>query len=509
MRIRRDTHSRRPARWLAGTCLVLAACAREAPRPNLVIVALDTLRPDHLGCYGYERATSPGLDAFAAGAVVFEQAESPAPWTAPAMISLVTGLRPEAHGVFGFPNPGRLNERAVTLAEVLSEHGYRTAAFTEGGYAKGEFGLDQGFEVFPANPGDSLSNMSNVLDPSRLAGNLDRAIAWLADRDDEPFFMFFHTYEVHGPLRAPAEYVRRFDPGWDPEVEHDRLAEVLARWTSTKKIDRAGALLLRNHNFHCAVKPPPGIQQYMHDHGLLPEDGSSFYSETLDFVRDQYDAEIAYTDASLERLWQALRDRGLDERTVVVVVSDHGEALGEHGVVGHGSRHFSEQLRVVLIVRAPGIAPRRVSDPVSSLSVSATALDLLGLPDAAPHGRSLAPLMRGAAAPPDEPALYSQGLSVEGGEERVVSMRQGRWRCILDTETGTAQLYDLEADPEERHDLGPADPERARALAAALTRQTELDRTVRRLESGEVTESQLDDATIRELQGLGYVDREE
>ena len=488
--------------------LLLGACSQADSPPNLVLVTLDTLRPDHLGCYGYARPTSPFLDQLASQSVVFEQAESPAPWTAPAMISIMTGLRPRAHGVFDFPNPGRLNERATTLAEVLSGHGYATGAFTEGGYAKGEFGLDQGFDVFPGNPGDGLTHMSNMLNPSRLAGNLDRALEWLEQERDGPFFMLFHTYEVHGPLRAPDEFVRRFDPQWSTEDEHDRLAEVLAHWKATRKIDRAGALLLRNHNFHCALPLPPGVQNHMYENGLLPEDGSSFYPETLQFLRDQYDAEIAYTDAQLERLWTALRELDLVENTVVVVVSDHGEALGEHGIVGHGSRHFSEQLRVVFMVRAPGIAPRRVSQAVSSLSIKSTVLELLGLPG--PPVRtspSLVPALSGAPAPPS--ALYGQGLSVAGGEGRLVSIREGDLRCVLDTESGAVELFDLALDPRELNDLSLERPEVARALAERAAHQVELDLRSRAFVTGEVSAAELDEAALKELRDLGYLDGEE
>lgn len=503
-----------PRSSLAGLALAaglgLAACAGEPPPPNLVVVLLDTLRPDHLGCYGYERDTSPHLDALAAESVIFEQAESVAPWTAPAVISLVTGLHPQAHGVLRFPNPGRLNERATTLAEVLRARGYTTGAFTEGGYAKGEFGLDQGFDVFPSNPGDGQTHMSNMLNPSRLEGNLDRALKWLRRARGGPFFMLFHTYEVHGPLRAPDEYVRKFDPEWDTKREHDALAAVLARWQTAQKIDRAGALLLRNHNFHCAVPMPAGVQNHMHQNGLLPADGARFYPETLQFLRDQYDAEIAYTDAQLERLWSALRELELDDNTVIVVVSDHGEALGEHGIVGHGSQHFSEQLRVVFMVRAPGTAPQRVDAPVGSLSLMPTVLELLGAttdaefmgPQLSP---SLVPLMRDPTSG-GPLALFGQGLSIEGEEGRLVSIRAGNLRCVLDTQTGTAQLFDLDQDPGELHDIAGEFPDQTRVLAESAALQVEHDIRNRPHLTGEVGTAELDADLLKELGDLGYVD---
>lgn len=498
---------RRPTRaWLAAALLCAACGGAEPQPPNLVIVALDTLRPDHLGTYGYERGTSPGLDAFAERAVVFEQAESPAPWTAPAMISLVTGLHPLTHGVYKFPNPGRLNERAVTLTEVLRDHGYATGAFTEGGYAKGEFGLDQGFDVFPSNPGDVAGHMSNVYNPSRLAGNLDRALAWLEEQRDGPFFMLFHTYEVHQPLRAPDEYVRKFDPDWNGKAQDAELARVLARWNTAGKIDRAGAVLLRNHQFHCSPPTPQGLQNHMHEHGLLPEDGARFYPETLQFIHDQYDAEIAYTDAQLDRLWSALRENGLEDNTIVIVVSDHGEALGEHGIVGHGSEHVGAQLGVVFMVRAPGLEPARISETVSSLSVMATALDLLGLPPVeAVQGRSLATLAQGEATG-WMPTVFSQGLSLGGGEDRILSMRTGSKRLVLDTESGEKRMFDLETDPGELRDVTAEQPDVASQMARAVAHQVEVDLRGRATFVGEVGAAELDDATQQRLQELGYID---
>src|SRR5882672_11694191 len=138
-------------------CAVLAlalgtTCSPSGPRKlNLVVIALDTLRPDHLGCYGYARATSPNIDAWAKNATVFETAQSAAPWTAPSLLSLMTSLYPEVHGVVKFPDPGQMNDNVTTLAEMLKKAGYKTAACTDGGYASPFFGLKQGFDYYPLN----------------------------------------------------------------------------------------------------------------------------------------------------------------------------------------------------------------------------------------------------------------------------------------------------------------------------------------------------------------------
>ena len=160
------------ARWTrAFLCAALASCAPDAPAPrpaatarspNVLIVLLDTLRPDHLGCYGSLRPTSPRLDALAQRSALFEHAQSAAPLTVASLLTLVSSLYPEVHGVQGALNPGSMSSHVTTLAEVLAAHGYATAAFTEGGYANPQFGLGQGFQTFPAHQDDRDANVSNL-----------------------------------------------------------------------------------------------------------------------------------------------------------------------------------------------------------------------------------------------------------------------------------------------------------------------------------------------------------
>ena len=502
---------------LAGLSMLAAALMRAARpeparRPDVVIVALDTLRPDHLGTYGYGRDTSPVIDAFAEGAVVFEAAESVAPWTAPALISLMTSLHPEVHGVNQYPNPGRMSGRVTTLAERLKAAGYATGAFTEGGYAKGAFGLDQGFDVYPSNPGDEDGNASNVHHGSRLEGNLDRALAWYREQAGRPRLLFFHTYEVHAPLRAPDEYVQRFRPGWNAAAEDARIAAALERFEREREIAPEDVQLLFDHRHHCihpeGLALPAGLQSHLNASGLNPE-GGALNPATLAFYRDLYDAEIRYTDAQLARLFEAVPDD-----TVVVLVSDHGEAIGEHGKIGHGSRFHREQLGIVLIVRAPAaLAPHptvgRVRAPVRSIDVKPTVLELVGLdPNDGPmQGASLVPLMRGAGAEADRRS-FSHGLGIHGEELARRSLRVGDTRAILETTTGTVRLYDLAADPAELRDLAPEHPELARELGEAIRRQIELDAALARVASGAIEEVQLDEELLRDLERLGYLSGE-
>ena len=473
------------------------------PRPDVVLVVLDTLRPDHLGCYGYERPTSPVLDAFAREAVLFEQAESASPWTAPALISLVTSLYPEVHGVFSFPNPGSMNARATTLAEILQQHGYATGAFTEGGYAKGEFGLGQGFEVFPTNPGDEDSNASNMTHSSRLEENLERALAWLAAERERPRFLLFHTYEVHEPLRAPDEYVRLFRPDWDGAAEEARLTAAFERFERERAIDPADVQLLFDHKHHCLMpgdeRVPDGLQQFLHENGLNPP-GGGLNPGTLQFFRDQYDAEIRYTDEQLGRLFAAL-----DPEAIVAVVSDHGEAIGEHQKIGHGSRFHREQLGVALLLRARDLAPRRVPQLVRSVDVMPTLLDLAGVhPDGlALQGQSLLPLLAGTGPGPS--LSFSQALSLNNEERSRFSVRTAQHRAILDPHTGAVQLFDLAADPGETRDLAGEQPELAAELAARIREQRERDSALAPVLAGLAEAHEFTPDEEESLRELGYL----
>lgn len=495
------------AALLATLVALGAACESRSERaPNLVVIALDTLRPDHLGCYGYARDTSPNLDRWAAQSVVFENAQSAAPWTAPSLISLMTSLYPSVHGVASFNDPGQMNERVTTLAEVLAARGYWTAAFTDGGYAKAQFGLGQGFRTYPLNEGDLPGeHASNLREPSRLRPNIDRTLRWLDEVDDEPFFLFFHTYEIHGPYQPPEPYVKRYRPDWNEAQEHERLAQVKQRWSDEREIDAAGLRLLLAHREHCSAARDldlTGIGQKMKELGV-----GAAEPERMQLWRDLYDAEIRHTDFELERLLARLESPELRDNTVVVFVSDHGEGFGEHGMVGHGSVLHEENLRVLFMLRAPGVAPARVKELVRTIDVMPTALELLGADgkELALQGRSLAPLLSGRPLP--AAPSFSHALSQIGRESRLWSVRDGDWRLVWDNEQASARLFQLGSDPQEARDVAAEHPETAERLLGLMRAQCDLDRVFFDRASGPVkNDYEFDDATRRELEKLGYVD---
>ncbi|MDF1836675.1 MAG: sulfatase [Planctomycetota bacterium] len=493
----------------------LSACGSEAhaqdKKSNVLIIVLDTLRADHLSCYGYEKDTSPHLKAFADRSVVFEGAQSSAPWTAPSLISMMTSLYPDVHGVSDNTNLTSLPQKVDTLAEVLGRRGYATAAFTEGGYAKAAFGLGQGFDLFPSNMGDEISYSAYRHAPSRLMSNTDRMLEWLEQRTPEqPFFGFFQTYEIHAPFRAPEEFVRRYQPDFDQEQEHSDCAAAIEEWNANRKLSKNQLRLMQRHLLHCAFVGMPELQHAQewlasgaeHDVELhrsrMGED-----PDLVNWVTNLYDAEIAYTDFEMQRLWRALDESGQIDNTIVIVVSDHGESLGDHEQLEHGSTLYEELLNVAFIVHAPGrgIEPARIQYPARTIDIYPTVLELLDVGSGATQlqGQSLVDVMHGkpTPAPPSFAQADAWGIDMH-------AVLDDGWRLIVDNKTDAKELYHLVEDPKESNNLLLKHPDVAQRLATAIAKQRATDAKLRQRIGAGQDAAEVDEATQKELQGLGY-----
>ncbi len=317
-----------------------AACSRppaaEVPLapPNLLLISIDTLRADHLGCYGYHRDTSPRLDALAADAVRFTAAYAPAPWTLPSHASMLTGMHPYEIGI---DNQWRtLPEETPVVAELLARAGYLSAAFVdsqEKGFVGAGRGFSRGFELYqhaPHQPGGQRFDM---------AATVDAALAWLDERDrDKPFFLFLHTKSVHAAPSGEACLDPRCFPYDKPDPFRFRYLSPEAAsgsWTSPE--DGSGQAYLWSLNAKILS-------------GEL--DPRTYPRERIEVLEALYDAGIYYVDVHLGRLFEALEQRGLDDSTAVVVTSDHGEAFLEHSLLMH-QEVYDTLLRVPLIVRLP------------------------------------------------------------------------------------------------------------------------------------------------------------
>jgi arylsulfatase A-like enzyme len=300
--------------------------------PNLLLVSLDTLRADHLGCYGYPRDTSPNLDRFAEECYLFEQCIAASSWTTPSHATAFTGLHPSVHGAGGFTNH-RLDNRFTTLAEIAQEEHHLTAAYTEGVAVGGQLGFYQGFDRYSNGAGARPSP------PGTSKRTFGDAASWLEQFGHLPFVMFVHTYEIHWPYEVL--------PPFDALFEEDAV----------------------------------GLSQ------MAIESGSSDEAKAQrQHVVNTYDRGIAFTDSVWGDFEERLREMGVLENTIVIVFSDHGEAFWEHGNMSHGKTLYNEVLHVPFLIRLPGQNPPhgRIDDLVSLADTFGTAVDFLGLNYRAP-----------------------------------------------------------------------------------------------------------------------------
>jgi arylsulfatase A-like enzyme/tetratricopeptide (TPR) repeat protein len=410
-----------------------AWAAQGVDRPNVILVTLDTTRADRLGCYGYPRRTTPHIDALARRGVLFTQAASPAPLTLPAHSSIMTGTYPTQHGVRVNGNTA-LGQGQHTLAEVLSEKGYETAAFIGAFVLDGRWGLNQGFDVYDDR--FDLKTYEHLdLGTVQRPGNevMDDALSWLEGRQQGPFFAWIHLYDAHAPYEPPEPFAS----------EH-----------------RGQGLA-----------------------GL-------------------YDAEIAFADSQVGRLASWLHERGLDGKTVVVVVGDHGEGLGSHGEGNHGYFVYDYALHVPFIVVTPfpELRGTRIDSQVSIVDLFPTVLELAGGAPAGPlHGRSLVPAMLNPRPDPDAWA-YGESMTpnLQFGWSALQCLRSPRYKLI---KAPRPELYDLSSDPEETTNVFARLPDLARVLMGRLDRL--IADTSKDAPAPETAD--LDRETVERLAALGYV----
>ncbi|RMH18267.1 MAG: hypothetical protein D6696_13415 [Acidobacteria bacterium] len=423
-----------------------------ASRPDVLVYLIDTLRADHLGCYGYPRPTSPQIDALAAEAALFEHAIAQSSWTKASVASIFTGRWPLAHGAN--LRTDALAAAAQTLAETLHHHGYATAGFVTNPNVTSAFGFDQGFERY------------HYLGETASAAEVNAAaLAWLDARppDARPFFLYLHTLEPHAPYRPPAAFRERLAP----QVPAALAAE------------------------------PDAVLDAMQA-GRRPVEGV-----LVDHLRALYDAEIAANDDAFGALRRAFETRGRWRDLLLVLASDHGEEFYEHGNFQHGRTLHRESLEVPLIVKLPGPpVRRRIGERVQHVDLLPTILDAAGLPPTAgSEGRSLLPLLRGAAPGPSRPTFAYLHLD---GPARAAIYDRG-FKLLQQLAGGGElihrQLYDLAGDRQERRDLAGDRPLLAGFLAARL--RSRLFGPEQRLAGDAAV---IDEELRRSLEALGYLE---
>jgi arylsulfatase A-like enzyme len=466
-----------------------------AQRPNIVLVVLDSVRAANTSAYGYGRPTTPHLDQLAREGARFEQATSVGCWTLPVHASLFTGLHPIQHGVT--VSASALADSVPTLAEQLRDAGYRTACFSNNAYISSASGLTRGFEHVDeiwrvTHPrGVTLPRLSErikalerrgpVLRPmvallrrlkrarsvlkawrsrkdSGASYTNERIRTWLRDSADErPFFMFVNYMEAHEPYLPPFPFNRRFVP---------------SRYSPWRIVRSSG----RRDEILTAPEPRRG--------------------EDLEILEGLYDGTIRYADDKVAELTTDVARAPRGDNTLLAVTSDHGDAFGEHGHLGHRLTLYEELLRVPLIVRYPAAVPAgtRVAQPVSLGDLHATMLAAAGVSGGPNDFVNL------LGAHGDRPIVAENTgpKSIGGLESR--SMRVGNMK-VLWRGDGRHELYDLASDPTERNDLAAVRPDELRELV----RRVEAWVSARKDDERATGDAEYDDETLERLRGLGYV----
>lgn len=428
---------------------VVSGCSSSPDRPAVVLLlTVDTLRPDYLGFFGYDRESSPFLDSLLEESQVFEQAMTPIARTTPALASLLTGLYPHRHGVRQLFQ--RLPEKARTLADIATDAGYTTLAVVSNHILTPERGLDQGFAVY------------DFADDAREAGATTRAALSLLEShaDAERIFIWVHYIDPHVPYAPPERHAKAMDP----------------EYTGRFKLQFGGA------------PGTTGTDTYPRELGKVR---SVFRNDLPDaqnaHIRRLYAADIRQTDDAIAALFAGI-DAARGEGWLAIFTADHGEALGEHDYFyDHGDDVYQPSLLVPLAFRFPKDSAqsggKRIRDPVSLVDVAPTLAEILGVSlelagGELIDGRSLMPRMRGETLPPQSVfAETGRAFFPKELEGRDLFGIQGRVRTVIDqdwkliwtpgaTGAGTYELYSLSSDPiETRNVYHPEHPEAARLQA--------------------------------------------
>jgi arylsulfatase A-like enzyme len=460
---------------VAVLALALCACSHAPKGPNVLLISIDSLRADHLSCYGYARATTPAIDRLASEGMLFEQHISSSSWTLPGHASLFTSLPDSIHGAF--ESNRRIPDALHTITERFHDAGYKTQGFFSGPYMHPAFGFGQGFDSYV----DCASYAAEI--DGRPAGEWvdDRKVEteshkditnptvyaawqkWLAARGEGPFFTFVHMWDVHFDYLPPAPFDKQFDPDYQGTVTGE--------------------------NFFVDPKINAGMPERDKQH-----------------IVALYDGEIAWTDSFVARMRADLERAGLLENTIIVITSDHGEELFDHGGKGHRLTLFDEVVHIPLVVRYPAGLPRnsRIAAQTASVDVGPTLLELAGLPAATDiFGTSLVHFARDPKSV--HPRRAVSELASVGRNVRAVRTLDSK--VFDDVARDMGYYFDLARDPRELAPLVDFESELGKRSKAGY--RAEVSRMEAYLNAHPPAEAQSSappDAVRKKLGELGYTE---
>ena len=425
--------------------------ARDAP--SIIMIVIDTLRADRLGCYGASRGASPNLDALAKDAVIGERVVAQSSWTLPSTASLLTGLYPLSHGVLN-EQKTFLDDTLESLPEVLAEHGFTTAGFVSNLLLSKESNFHQGFETYQRLSWANAKKLNA------------RFLDWLDNHGELRFFAYLHYVDPHDPYHAPPPFREHIhSPG-----------NSFAGLTDSETFTALASQL--------PDQPLASLQ-------------NPVIAEGMQHLLDLYDSEIYYWDHCFGELMEELRRRNRLDSTIIVVTSDHGEEFLEHRKLYHAQALYEESIRVPLILRGPGLQPRRISDYLEGVDLYPTLLNLVGIGHSSP-GRDFLNLK-------PRPVFSSTELgTIDSVDGMVVknTVISKPWKLISTPKSDLQELFHLEEDPTESVDLSAANAHLVSSLESML--RAWITETVRD-EVGHHLNADPD--ALEHMRELGYIDR--
>ncbi len=421
----------------------------DASSLNLIVITVDTVRADRLGCYGFQKNTTPAIDAFSEKSLLFENAIVPLPLTGPSHSTIFTGKSIINHGVIG--NGYKLSNENVTLAEILKEKGYATAAFIASKVLEREHNYSQGFDVYSG--GEVFERRADVVRKDFLD--------WLEANSGKKFFSWVHFYDAHCPYYAPDKFREEFRGGYEGELN--------TAW----KCDKA---------------------QYSR---------MNLSDDDIEYIKSMYEAEIAYIDSNIKKILDAIDDKGLLKDTVIVITADHGESLYEEGKFGHDRCLKDYEINVPLIVYYPKMkrAGEREISQVASISIMPTILDIMKIPfNGKIDGKSFFSLLAGGDGG-DESAFSVRVVKSEDGLQMIEhSLRTAKWKVIV--KPHGEELYNLSDDPGETDNLiaEKSELKEVHPLFDKLYSVIEIDKEMMKGKKQKISQK-----TVRDLKALGYL----
>jgi arylsulfatase A-like enzyme len=419
-------------------------------RPNVILISIDTLRSDAVGHQRNQNPITPNLDDFSRDSLTYEQAIAHAPSTLSSHASILTSQLPHEHGA-SFASKAPLPKSTRTLAAIVRDAGYKTAAFHGGGQIASTFGLDQGFDIYEAIEGDQFE------------ANINTALTWidLLEADSEPFFLFLHTYQVHHPYEPASQTLSLFEENYSGKLP-DRIE----------------------------------VDEHIHRINGLRPPSLRVTEEDIIHITNTYLAEAREVDQAFGKLVAELKKRDLYDRTLLIVTSDHGEEFGEHGKVGwHSDTLYDEVLRIPLMIRYPNGDGSGTREPrlVRGIDIAPTVTSALGLP--LPDSFAGSALLARTDSDWQAAAFAVSKLDRNSDAPETTSIRTSHWKLIGN------RLYDLRADPEESVDTALANPEVRARLRELLDTETSTLKPAKRAEPAPVLPSELQS----QLEALGYI----